>query len=108
MKNHHLQLIIAGIVGVALLCLFSQDASKLGCQGKARPSLIEKQEKPGKSYLAMQADYQFIKLMDPHTGQIPKGIRACELAFVSRMPLHPDGEGHSWKWRGYWNYSNNF
>ena len=100
MKNHHLQVIIAGFVGMAMLCLFSKDTCQLGCQGTARPSLTEKIEKPGKSFLAMQADYQFTKLMDPHTGQIPKGIRASELAFVSKLPMHPDGDGQSWKWRG--------
>ncbi len=100
MKNHHLQVIIAGFVGMALLCFLSKLTCQLGCQGTARPSLTEKLEKPGKSFLAMQVDYQFTKLMDPHTGQIPKGIRARELAFVSKLPIHPDGDGQSWKWRG--------
>ncbi|MEI8047238.1 MAG: T9SS type A sorting domain-containing protein [Bacteroidota bacterium] len=100
MKNQHLQLIIAGIVGIALLCLFSKDACESDFPGKTRPSSMEKQETPEKSFLAMLADYQFMKLMDPQTGQIPAGIRARELAFVSTLPLHPDGEGQSWKWRG--------
>ena len=100
MKNHHLQVIIAGFVGMALLCFLSKRTCQLGCQGTARPSLTEKLEKPGKSFLAMQADYQFTKLMDPHTGQIPKGIRARELSFVSKMPVHPEGDGQLWKWRG--------
>ena len=100
MKNHHLQVIIAGFVGMAMLCLFSKDTCQLGCQGTARPSLTEKIDKPEKSFLAMQAGYQFMKLMDPHTGQIPAGIRARELAFVSKLPVHPEGDGQSWKWRG--------
>jgi hypothetical protein len=55
---------------------------------------------PKSSLLAMQAGYQYIKLSDPQTGQIPIGIRAREFSFVSRMPVHPEGMGQSWDWRG--------
>ncbi len=48
----------------------------------------------------MQADYQFSKLRNPQTGMIPLGIRAKELDFVARLPMHPAGEGQSWNWRG--------
>jgi hypothetical protein len=100
MKRYHFQLIMTGIAASAILCLFSQDTFESGSPVKVRTSSMEKKKMSKNSYLAMQADYQFMKLMDPHTGQIPKGIRARELAFVSRMPMHPDGEGQSWKWRG--------
>ena len=62
--------------------------------------IIEKEKMPKATLLAMQANYQFIKLRDPNTGLIPVGIRSRELAFVSKLPKQAEGAEQSWTWRG--------
>ncbi len=100
MKNHYFQVMIAGLLAVAACCLFSRDSGKSGCSVKTRPFSVEKEEMSKNSFLAMQANYQFMRLRDPQTSKIPVGIRALEQAFVSRMPAYTEGEGQPWKWRG--------
>ena len=100
MKSHYFQVIIAGLVAITLLSLFSRDSIKPGCPEKVSLSMMEEEKMPRSSFLAMQAEYQFMKLRDPQTGQIPIGIRARELSFVSGMPVYPEGMGQSWNWRG--------
>ena len=100
MKSKYFQIIIAGLLATALFCLFILDHYKSGSREKVSPSLTEKKKISKNSFLAMQAGYQFKKLRDPQTGQIPVGIRARELSFVSGMPMQPEGIGQQWKWRG--------
>ncbi len=85
---------------IAVLCLVSRDTIKSGSPKKGRPSLMEREEIPRTRFLAMQADYQFSKLRDPKSGQIPTGMRNRELSFVSKIPEYPAGMGQSWNWRG--------
>ncbi|MCX6226339.1 MAG: hypothetical protein NTV01_16595 [Bacteroidia bacterium] len=40
-----------------------------------------------------------MKTRDPQTVQIPIGIHARELSFVSGMPMYPEGMGQSCNWR---------
>ena len=61
---------------------------------------MEQKRMPEKSFLAMQAGYQFMKLKNPETGSIPPGIRSRELSFVSRLPFHTEEGEQSWMWRG--------
>jgi hypothetical protein len=91
---------LVGVLAIILFCLFSKDTCEPVYPGKAGPSLTAKKKMTKNSYLAMQADYQFMKLRDPATGQIPIGIRAREFSFVSRMPIQPEGMGQKWNWRG--------
>ncbi|MCX6258155.1 MAG: T9SS type A sorting domain-containing protein [Bacteroidia bacterium] len=55
---------------------------------------------PEASLLAMQTNYQLMKLRDPQTGKIPAGIRSRELDFVSGLPKHSEKGEQSWTWRG--------
>jgi len=36
--------------------------------------------------------YEWLRLRDPVTGQIPEGIRAQELAFAAQLPVRFEGE----------------
>jgi hypothetical protein len=100
MKNHYFYVIIAGFLAIALLCLFSCDTNRSGGPVKVSPAGMEKKKMPKSSLLAMQAGYQYIKLRDPQTGQIPIGIRAREFSFVSRMAVQTEGKSQLWDWRG--------
>ena len=100
MKKILTHLIFAGFIIPAICCLFYQD-STLSTGSTKRPRLpSEKRGKPETNLKPLQAEYQFMKLRDPQTGQIPIGIRSRELAFVSKMPVHSESTGQSWDWRG--------
>jgi photosystem II stability/assembly factor-like uncharacterized protein len=100
MKKKYLLLLILCPLVLAICCLHFRGSSFFANPetGTASGKKHQKMSKPG--LLAMQADYQFSKLRDPKTGVIPPGIRARELAFASRLPIHPEGEGQAWNWRG--------
>jgi photosystem II stability/assembly factor-like uncharacterized protein len=100
MKKFYFSVIFVGAIELAICCLFNQDSFLPGKVKNVSRSGMEqkKMSKPG--LLAMQANYQFMKLRDPQTGKIPVGIRSRELAFTSRLPLNSNEAGQSWTWRG--------
>ena len=99
MKKKSFLFIFTGFIAIASLFLLYQNSSFHKNHLTAKTAMKEpRMSKP--TLLAMQAGYQFMKLKDPKTGMMPLGIRAGELAFVSRMPSHPEGEGQDWNWRG--------
>ncbi|MCX6250854.1 MAG: hypothetical protein NTX61_08885 [Bacteroidetes bacterium] len=100
MKKLYFPLVFAGSMSLAICCLFLQNSSSPITLKKEAVTNKELQKMPENRLLAMQADYQFMKLMDPHTGMIPPGIRSRELAFTSRLPKHSEEAGQSWTWRG--------
>ena len=100
MKKFIFPLIFAGFIAPAICCLFCQDSSVSAHSKKSSISLMEQKKMPEKSFLAMQAGYQFMKLKNPGTGSIPPGIRSRELSFVSGLPFHPEEGGQTWMWRG--------
>ncbi|MCX6226623.1 MAG: hypothetical protein NTV01_18065, partial [Bacteroidia bacterium] len=100
MKKFHFLLIFAGSCAIAIYCLIFQDSSSPVNIKKVSDTQKERQRIPKNGLLAMQADYQFMKLRDPQAGQIPVGIRAREFSFVSRMAVQTEGKSQSWDWRG--------
>jgi photosystem II stability/assembly factor-like uncharacterized protein len=100
MKKFFSLLIMAGSFGVALFLLPSRDSSSAAVMKKQCRQKKEMEKMSGPGYLALQANYQLMKLRDPATGAIPPGIRAREMAFVSGLPAHTDREGQSWTARG--------
>ena len=100
MEKKSLLSIIAGTIAIALCCVIIQNPFNGVRLKKGQGSLREQRGMSKNGLLAMQAGYQFMKLRDPQTGMIPLGIRAKELDFVSRLPVHPAEEGQSWNWRG--------
>jgi photosystem II stability/assembly factor-like uncharacterized protein len=100
MKRFNYPLLFAGVIILAILCLFYQDSLIPACVKKGGGFLKEKKEMPEKSILPLLARYQYLKLRDPKTGVIPPGIRARELSFVSGLPVHREGGEQSWTWRG--------
>ena len=100
MKKIYFSLFFIGIISAGIYFLASTNHSISLSEKKV---LMKSQEHKGMSkngLLAMQAGYQFMKLKDPKTGVIPPGIRSRELSFVSTLPVHSEGEGQSWNWRG--------
>jgi photosystem II stability/assembly factor-like uncharacterized protein len=53
--------------------------------------------------MSLRRAYEFERLKDPATGEIPKGIKARELAFVSRLPKAENDRGTGWVRRGPFN-----
>ena len=99
MKEKSILLLLTGSVALAAFFLFFRNTTLPNFHHAAKIS-EEKQAMTKPALLAMQASYQFMKLKDPQTGMIPSGIRARELAYVSRLPMHSTKEGQSWTWRG--------
>ena len=99
MKKFYFPFMI-GSIALAICCLFSQDSSSLAYINKGSGTHKEQHRMSKNGLLAMQAGYQFIKLRNPGTGNIPPGIRSRELAFTSGLPVHSEGGGQSWNWRG--------
>jgi len=100
MKNNHLRIFIP-LLGIALITIFTSDnliPKEHESSGSAKGLAKKKMTRPG--YLAMMANHQFNMLHNPLSDEIPAGIRGRELEFVSRLPVHPEGEGQSWTWRG--------
>ncbi|MCX6244863.1 MAG: T9SS type A sorting domain-containing protein [Bacteroidetes bacterium] len=101
MKTRLLQCsMLAAIVAIAAVCLFFQNSSSPVQTKKVKGITRERERIPESRLLAMQAGYQFMKLKDPKTGQIPPGMRARELAFAAGLPCYPEGGSQSWTWRG--------
>ncbi len=100
MKKFYFPLIFVGFISLAICCLFWQNSSSPVNIKKGDGTNKELQKMPENRLLAMQADYQFMKLRNPVTGNIPPGIRSQELSFVSRLPVHSGEGSQSWKWRG--------
>ncbi len=100
MKNFYSHFIFAGSIALTIgfLLFLNSHFSNRSEQGSGTHRKLHKM--PANSYLAMQAGYQFMKLMDPKTGIIAPGIRSRELSFVSGLPAHSEEEGQSWNWRG--------
>ncbi len=99
MKKIHL-LLLSGCMALAICSYYFQGLSSFQNLNTKNGS-GKKQEKMSKSLLlAMQADYQFMKLKDPRTGKIPIGIRSRELTYSSGLPAYPEGDGQAWNWRG--------
>jgi len=96
MKRFYLLLIFAGAIALACWFLYYQHSPSHVKKGLV--SQREKQRMPKAGLLAMQADYQFMKLRDPQTGNIPEGIRSKELAFAKNLPKKTGAQ--SWDWRG--------
>lgn len=100
MKKHTLLLVFTGLI-VASVYLLSDQFELVPSKMNSGSGTLSGQNKiPRNGWLAMQADYQFMKLHDPATGQIPPGIRSREISFTSGLPSYPDGGGQSWTWRG--------
>ena len=91
--------IFVGSFAFAVFCLFIRNfSSSDNIKFEQRTNKVQnKMTKNG--LLAMQADYQFMKLRDPKTGKIPVGIRSRELSFVSTLPVHSEDRSQSWIWR---------
>jgi photosystem II stability/assembly factor-like uncharacterized protein len=100
MKKFSFLMIVAGSIALAVFCLFFKNSSSTVRTKKVTGIDGELKRMPESRLLAMQADYQFMKLKDPKTGLIPPEIRAREMAFASTLPSYPDGGGQSWTWRG--------
>ncbi len=100
MKNKYIFLLVVCPVLLVICCLHLHDSTSFA-NLKTGNEPGKKQKKMSKAgLLAMQTDYQFSKLRNPKTGMIPLGIRAKELDFVSRVPVHSEKQGQSWNWRG--------
>jgi hypothetical protein len=100
MKKLYSPLVAAAFMAIAAVCFFCQDSSPVVRSKKGDRTPRESGRIPENRLLAMQTDYQFMKLKDPKTGLIPPGIRAREMAFAAGLPSCPDGGGQSWTWRG--------
>jgi len=100
MKKFHVPLIVAASMALAVFYLFFQDSSSTVKTKKVTGIPEESKRMPENKLLAMQANYQFMKLKDPKTGLIPPGIRSREMAFASVLPSYPEGGSQSWTWRG--------
>jgi hypothetical protein len=100
MKKRYLISIAGAMLALAVLFSFIENSVTPHKFKNESEQRLQKQKMSKNGFLAMQADYQFKKLRDPSTGKIPAGIRARELAFVSRLPVYPEGEGQAWNWRG--------
>ncbi len=100
MKKKFLLLILAGTIAIAICCVIIQNPFSGVRPHKGQGSLRENRGMSKNGLLAMQADYQFMKLKNPATGAIPPGIRSRELAFTSKLPKYAEDAGQTWKWRG--------
>lgn len=96
----YLLLAITGTVALTIYFLIYSNALSSFDSKIASSTLRDKHKMSKSGFLTLQAGYQFMKLRDPHTGKIPAGIRSSELAFTAGLPVHPEGGGQSWTWRG--------
>jgi len=100
MKKYYFILIFLGFIAIVTYFIFNHGFLK-SVKKKNISKVLNKEEKmPKATLLAMQADYQLMKLRDPKTGLIPVGIRSRELAFVSKLPKQSESAEQSWTWRG--------
>jgi len=100
MKKFYFPMVFTTVIALAIGILFYQKVLVPATNKKAIVPSAELQKLSKNRLLAMQAGYQFMKLKDPRTGEIPAGIRSRELAFTSGLPSYSDGGGQSWTWRG--------
>ncbi|MGA2821999.1 MAG: hypothetical protein ABSE72_00560 [Bacteroidales bacterium] len=100
MKRFCLPLIVAACTLCALYLLFNRSLPAAENRKSLSKNSNKEIRKPEVSLMAMQADYQFMKLKDPKTGMIPLGIRSRELSYTSKLPKYPEGGDQSWTWRG--------
>ena len=84
MKLRSLLLLLA--LPVASLCVFALTRPAHPTRHTPVPHLTQDGERM--ENLDAQAEYQWRKLRDPKTGQIPENIRVRELAFASTLPKH--------------------
>ena len=100
MRKFYAILILFVSVSLAF-CYYSYNDSTRHGNSKNEPTVHQKKKKLSQTgFLVMMADYQYSKLRNPITGNIPPGIRSRELAFVSGLPANSQGMGQSWDWRG--------
>jgi len=98
--KRELIIISALVIGSCILLLMPEkqsdnDASEFDL-GQTEVNPITKQ--------SARKAYEFARAADPNTGEIPRGIRAAELQFASRLPKKEEAErGLGWSQRGPFN-----
>ncbi|MHC1707301.1 MAG: T9SS type A sorting domain-containing protein [Bacteroidales bacterium] len=100
MKKKYLAFILVVFTVLVTLAYCYQQYSVYQSDSKKTDLPRKKKKLSQTGFLAMMADYQYSKLRNPVTGEIPPGIRSRELAFVSGLPAYADNMGQPWQWRG--------
>ncbi len=100
MKKNFVLFILFISVSLAICYHYFYDSLRTGKVSKEVAVHQKKKKLSQTGFLAMMADYQYNKLRNPLTGDIPPGMRSRELAYVAGLPSYSNGKAQSWDWRG--------